>query len=524
MAFNKVGFLCGGSGGNPTGIGNYVQALGQAGIPPVVMCNDGTVGISDAINVAEAVMVFRVVQDGSEQFSVPDYSLSPIQAAEKHWNLIKPFFPQSVMDNRDRIFIQPINEVDKGRSDWLGFFGVEIAKVANNEGYKVAMFGWSSGEPEPEHWRTPGVLAYLGYCASNPDMACVAVHEYSFGMLPMEMVYPFHVGRFQALFLACEERGIPRPKVLVTEFGWSYNDIPELDQCLADIDFAAELYAQYPEVLGAGIWYLGPGFNNIANQVNSLINPVKDYTLNTVFPDPVPVDEVPYIVVVNLLPQDATKPEKAGVLDLVHESKQTILQSADDAARLVAPGKPGSKVRVWGKERWTGGDIVQWLLDRGVSVIEELPLPGQFKFMAYPVPGQPFLITGGGHWNAPRTWYPITTNQFHEGLDVVAPMGSNVVSVADGVIDGLRIDPGSGYGTYVRIRHNERYLTWYAHLQDYVVQLGQSVVAGQLIGHADSTGSSTGSHLHLTLVDLVNGLSGYIVDKVVDPTPYMAGI
>ncbi len=62
-----------------------------------------------------------------------------------------------------------------------------------------------------------------------------------------------------------------------------------------------------------------------------------------------PVD---YIVVVNLLPQDATKAEKAEVLDVVHTSKQTILQSADDAKRLVLVGKPGSKVVAWGAERW----------------------------------------------------------------------------------------------------------------------------------------------------------------------------
>lgn len=68
---------------------------------------------------------------------------------------------------------------------------------------------------------------------------------------------------------------------------------------------------------------------------------------------------VDYVVVVNLLPQDATKTEKAFVLDVAHESRQTILQSADDAQRLVKPGKPGSKVVVWDAERWPG-DIVAY--------------------------------------------------------------------------------------------------------------------------------------------------------------------
>jgi len=71
------------------------------------------------------------------------------------------------------------------------------------------------------------------------------------------------------------------------------------------------------------------------------------------------VPSVDYVVVVNLLPQDATKTEKAFVLDVAHESRQTILQSADDAQRLVKPGKPGSKVVVWDAERWPG-DIVAY--------------------------------------------------------------------------------------------------------------------------------------------------------------------
>lgn len=69
---------------------------------------------------------------------------------------------------------------------------------------------------------------------------------------------------------------------------------------------------------------------------------------------------VNYVVVVNLLPPDATQAEKLFVLEAVHESKQTILQSADDAKRLVQPGMSGSRVVVWDAERWTD-DIVAYL-------------------------------------------------------------------------------------------------------------------------------------------------------------------
>lgn len=69
---------------------------------------------------------------------------------------------------------------------------------------------------------------------------------------------------------------------------------------------------------------------------------------------------VDYVVIVNLLPQDATKAEKQFVVDLVHDSKQTICQSADDAKWLVGRGEPGSKVVAWNPERWSD-DILAWL-------------------------------------------------------------------------------------------------------------------------------------------------------------------
>jgi hypothetical protein len=97
--------------------------------------------------------------------------------------------------------------------------------------------------------------------------------------------------------------------------------------------------------------------------------------LENTMPDP-----VPYIVVVDLLPQDAKLWEKRWVVEKVHTSKETILQSADDAARLVAPGKAGSRVKVWDAHRWTGGDIVQYLKDKGVSIVEVLDLPEDNPF------------------------------------------------------------------------------------------------------------------------------------------------
>ena len=50
------------------------------------------------------------------------------------------------------VWLEPINEPDRERCDWLGKFAVTYAKIALVEGIKLSMFAWSTGTPEPECW------------------------------------------------------------------------------------------------------------------------------------------------------------------------------------------------------------------------------------------------------------------------------------------------------------------------------------------------------------------------------------
>lgn len=297
MAFNKIGFLASGAGGRADGIGDYVRRLDAVGIPAVVMCNDGVVGIDDALTLIDAgsrvphVMAFRVVKDDAETYAVPDYGQAPGSAARQHWAKIKPHFHPRFIQHRDKVWLLPINEVDKNRADWLGKFGTELAKVANGEGYKVAMFGWSTGEPEPEDWETPGMLKYLRYCAAHPDQAAVCLHEYSLDVHNIERGGGHLIGRFQQMFAVCDRHSIRRPNVLIGEWGWGATEAPSVDNAMKDIKRIAALYARYPEVLGAGIWYLGAGFSGIARQVQPLIAPVTEMTVSRTFPGPEPIPD-----------------------------------------------------------------------------------------------------------------------------------------------------------------------------------------------------------------------------------------
>ena len=64
---------------------------------------------------------------------------------------------------------------------------------------------------------------------------------------------------------------------------------------MQDIAWASALYAPYPEVKGAAIWYLGEGdtFKDIANEAQLLIDPVRVYALTNYFTIPLPPDRQP---------------------------------------------------------------------------------------------------------------------------------------------------------------------------------------------------------------------------------------
>jgi murein DD-endopeptidase MepM/ murein hydrolase activator NlpD len=111
----------------------------------------------------------------------------------------------------------------------------------------------------------------------------------------------------------------------------------------------------------------------------------------------------------------------------------------------------------------------------------------------------------------------------HEGLDIYAPSGANIYAAASGEVTESDHPHDHPYGLQIRIKHTaggKVFHTIYAHLSETRVNKGQNVVAGQLIGLADNTGNSFGSHLHLTLKIDGAKTPGY-PSGIVDPWPYL---
>jgi murein DD-endopeptidase MepM/ murein hydrolase activator NlpD len=97
---------------------------------------------------------------------------------------------------------------------------------------------------------------------------------------------------------------------------------------------------------------------------------------------------------------------------------------------------------------------------------------------------------------------------YHLAVDIMAPRGSDVRAVADGLVgyadDGLR-----GYGNIVMLIHADGAVSAYAHNSVNHVYAGQVVRRGELIAQVGSTGISRGPHVHFEW--MVNG-------KNCDPT------
>jgi hypothetical protein len=282
LGTNKIGFHIG-SGGNITGLYDMLATLDSYRIPFFLKSVDvaGTLYEAQQLKLASGVSHILVYRRSGEEYDVPRYDLPPEIAAVIHWNLHMAVFPSEL--DPSQVWLETINEVDKNRSEWLAEFSLVTAQLAIADGFNYAAFSWSSGEPEPYQWQGEKMLEFLRFAGNNPSRVAIALHEYSYIVDDIGDSYPYKVGRFQELFRICDVYGIPRPTVLITEWGWEYRDVPSPNRAMEDIAWANRLYNAYPQVKGAAIWYLGGGFGNIDVQTNRLIEPVTEYSLRNYF-------------------------------------------------------------------------------------------------------------------------------------------------------------------------------------------------------------------------------------------------
>lgn len=148
-------------------------------------------------------------------------------------------------------------------------------------------------------------------------------------------------------------------------------------------------------------------------------------------------------------------------------------------------------------------EIFCYAVGYGLGALESQlpPLPGWGKSGGGGTYPPPVIPPGSGQlvhpidpiWVSGYTFNPPT----HPGVDLGLSLGQEVYAMHNGAV----IESGwsnVGYGNTILLQ-NDTFTSRYGHLETCIVQAGQQVSAGQLIGYGDTTGNSTGNHLHLEL-------------------------
>lgn len=87
--------------------------------------------------------------------------------------------------------------------------------------------------------------------------------------------------------------------------------------------------------------------------------------------------------------------------------------------------------------------------------------------------------------------------KFHNGVDMAAPAGTDILAAYDGTV--VSASYSASMGNYIMLDHGDGLVTIYMHASRLCVSQGQDVSRGQVIAKVGTTGSSTGNHLHFTV-------------------------
>ena len=144
-----------------------------------------------------------------------------------------------------------------------------------------------------------------------------------------------------------------------------------------------------------------------------------------------------------------------------------------------------------------------------LNVLEDVLISKIIQFESKPS-GRPILKGWTSSYFGMRTDPFSGKPEMHKGMDFAGKPGSQVISVANGIVtwSGKRW----GYGNLVEISHGNGYKTRYGHNQDLLVEVGDTVKKGDPIALMGSTGRSTGPHVHFEV--LLN-------DRQIDPIRFV---
>ena len=175
-----------------------------------------------------------------------------------------------------------------------------------------------------------------------------------------------------------------------------------------------------------------------------------------------------------------------------------------DAAIVAETGLDPAKLALPHGEGGVGGPYIPAELDpnasaldpalmrvtRDVATAERLKALMSFVPLRMPLSGDPSVTSPFGYRADPF----LGRLALHPGVDLAEAYGAEIHAAAAGRV--VHAGPAGGYGNMVEIDHGNGLATRYAHMSETLVEEGQEVDKGAVLGRLGSTGRSTGPHLH----------------------------
>ncbi|MCL1863850.1 MAG: M23 family metallopeptidase [Defluviitaleaceae bacterium] len=128
---------------------------------------------------------------------------------------------------------------------------------------------------------------------------------------------------------------------------------------------------------------------------------------------------------------------------------------------------------------------------------------------------QTWLTPVSGRISSPsgHRYNPVTgRREFHDGIDIAVATGTAVVAPKAGEVIAAGFCPG--FGNFMRLAHENNYISFFGHLSRHVAALGDTVEQGDNIAYSGNTGQSTGPHLHFGIFQ-----NGQFVDPLTRVSP-----
>lgn len=138
--------------------------------------------------------------------------------------------------------------------------------------------------------------------------------------------------------------------------------------------------------------------------------------------------------------------------------------------------------------------LVQTLRQLSARLTALTSRPRQATPATFGWPTSPLVVTSA--WGA--RVHPLSgTSRFHAGVDLAGEPGQEVRAAAEGTV--VFAGWNGAHGKQVEVQHDGHLATRYSHLMTWLVEPGQQVRRGEVLGLLGQTGQVTGPHLHFEL-------------------------